>query len=68
VTVTIGDVTVAPGDYVVADADGIVVIPEDVLLDALEQAEAKVATESKVRDAVRAGTLPLDASEHFGTF
>lgn len=68
VTVTIGDVTVAPGDYVVADADGIVVIPEGVLLDVLEQAEAKVATESKVRDAVRAGTLPLDAYEQFGTF
>jgi regulator of RNase E activity RraA len=68
VTVTIGDVTVAPGDYVVADADGIVIIPEGVLLDVLEQAEAKVATESKVRDAVRAGTLPLDAYEQFGTF
>lgn len=68
VKVTIGDVTVAPGDYVVADADGIVVIPEGVLLNVLEQAEAKVATENQVRDAVRDGTLPLDAYERFGTF
>jgi regulator of RNase E activity RraA len=68
VTVTIGDVAVAPDDYVVADADGIVVIPEGVVFDVLEQAEAKVVTESKVRDAVRAGTLPLDAYELFGTF
>jgi 4-hydroxy-4-methyl-2-oxoglutarate aldolase len=68
VTVTIGDVTVAPGDYVVADADGIVVVPEGLLLDVLEQAEAKVATENEVRDAVRAGTLPLAAYERFGTF
>jgi regulator of RNase E activity RraA len=68
VTVTIGDVTVAPGDYIVADADGIVVIPEGLLLDVLEQAEAKVATENEVRDAVRAGTLPLAAYERFGTF
>ena len=68
VTVTIGAVHIAPGDYVVADADGIVVIPQGVLLEVLEQAEAKVATESEIREAVRAGTLPLDAYERFGTF
>jgi hypothetical protein len=38
------------------------------LLEVLEQAEAKVATESEIREAVRAGTLPLDAYERFGTF
>jgi 4-hydroxy-4-methyl-2-oxoglutarate aldolase len=68
VTVTIGEVHIAPGDYVVADADGVVVIPQSVLLEILEQAEAKVATESEIREAVRAGTLPLDAYERFGTF
>jgi 4-hydroxy-4-methyl-2-oxoglutarate aldolase len=68
VTVTIGDVTVAPGDYIVADLDGIAVVPQDVVRDVLEQAEAKVATESEIRDAVRAGALPLDAYERFGTF
>jgi 4-hydroxy-4-methyl-2-oxoglutarate aldolase len=68
VTVTMGAVHIAPGDYVVADADGIVVIPQGVLLEVLEQAEAKVATESEIREAVRAGTLPLDAYERFGTF
>jgi 4-hydroxy-4-methyl-2-oxoglutarate aldolase len=68
VTVTIGEVSVAPGDYVVADADGIVVVPRDVLIEVLQQAEAKVATESEIRDAVRAGALPLAAYERFGTF
>lgn len=68
VTVTIGDVAVARGDYVVADADGIVVVPHGVLLDVLEEAEAKVATENEIRDAVKAGALPLDAYERFGTF
>jgi 4-hydroxy-4-methyl-2-oxoglutarate aldolase len=66
--VTVGGVSVAPGDYVVADADGVVVVPVDVLIEVLEQAEAKVATESEVRDAVRAGALPLAAYERFGTF
>jgi 4-hydroxy-4-methyl-2-oxoglutarate aldolase len=68
VTVTVGAVSVAPGDYVVADADGVVAVPGGVLLEVLEQAEAKVATESEIRDAVRAGALPLAAYERFGTF
>jgi 4-hydroxy-4-methyl-2-oxoglutarate aldolase len=68
VTVTIGAVQIAPGDYVVADADGIVVVPQGALLEVLEQAEAKVATESEIREAVRGGTLPLEAYERFGTF
>jgi regulator of RNase E activity RraA len=68
VTVKIGDVSVAPSDYIVADADGIVVVPSDVVIEVLEQAEAKVATESEIRDAVRAGALPLAAYERFGTF
>src|SRR5262249_50435407 len=68
VTITVGDVHVAPGDYVVADWDGIVVIPADVVGPVLEETEAKVATESEIRAAVRAGTLPLEAYEKYGTF
>ena len=68
VTITVGAVRVAPGDWVVADHDGIVVVPRDLTEQVLARAEAKAATESEIRDAVRAGTLPLDAYEQFGTF
>ena len=34
----------------------------------LGEAEEKVATESEIREAVRGGTLPLEAYERFGTF
>jgi 4-hydroxy-4-methyl-2-oxoglutarate aldolase len=68
VSVTIGAVHIVPGDYVVADADGIVVVPQGVLREVLAKAEEKVATESEIRNAVRAGTSPLDAYERFGTF
>lgn len=68
VTIEIGGVRVAPGDYVVADRDGVVVVPSEVLDETLAAAEAKVATESEIRRAVRAGTLPLEAYEQFGTF
>jgi hypothetical protein len=34
----------------------------------LVEAEEKVATESEIREAVRGGTLPLEAHERYGTF
>ena len=68
VTVEIGGVSVAPGDYVVADRDGVVVVPREAVAEVLAAVEAKVATESEVRVAVRDGTLPLEAYERFGTF
>jgi 4-hydroxy-4-methyl-2-oxoglutarate aldolase len=68
VTATIGGVDVRPGDYVVADHDGIVVIPREVVGEVLAGAEAKVTTESEIRNAVRGGMLPLEAYERYGTF
>ena len=68
VTVVIGGVRIAPGDWIVGDVDGIVVVPGERIEEILAEAEAKVATENEIRDAVRAGTLPLDAYERFGTF
>ena len=66
--ITIGDVRIEPGDYVVADRDGIVVVPAHLRDDVLTEAEAKVETENKIRNAVRAGELPLAAYERYGTF
>ena len=68
VTIEIGGVRVAPGDYVVGDRDGVVVIPAALVEDVLAEAEGKAATESEIRTAVRAGTLPLEAYERYGTF
>jgi 4-hydroxy-4-methyl-2-oxoglutarate aldolase len=67
-TATVGGVSVRLGDYVVGDHDGIVVVPREVLTEVLAEAEAKVATENEIRDAVRGGMLPLEAYERFGTF
>lgn len=68
VSVTIGGVRVDPGDWVVGDDDGVVVIPLGIAEDVLLEAEAKVATESEIRAAVRDGMPPLEAYERFGTF
>jgi 4-hydroxy-4-methyl-2-oxoglutarate aldolase len=68
VVIEIGGVRVARGDYVVGDEDGVVVVPAPMIEDVLAEAEAKAATESAIRAAVREGTLPLEAYERYGTF
>jgi regulator of RNase E activity RraA len=45
-----------------------VIVPGASVEAILGEAEEKVATESEIREAVRGGTLPLDAYERFGTF
>jgi regulator of RNase E activity RraA len=68
VTIVVGGVRVGPGDWIVGDRDGLVVVPGGVVEAVLAEAEAKVATENEIRDSVRAGALPLDAYERYGTF
>src|SRR5919205_922895 len=61
VTIVVGGVRVAPGDWIVGDRDGLVIVPGGEVEEVLAEAEAKVSTENEIRDAVRAGTLPIDA-------
>jgi 4-hydroxy-4-methyl-2-oxoglutarate aldolase len=68
VTIVMGGVRVAAGDWIVGDRDGVVVVPAGLVEEVLSEAEAKIATEDEIRDAVRSGTLPLAAYERFGTF
>lgn len=66
--IRIGDVIVAPGDYLLGDRDGMVRVPKDRIADVLEQAEASIATENKVRTAILAGVDPQQAYLQFGKF
>lgn len=68
VDIRIGDVIVAPGDYLLGDRDGMVRVPKDRIADVLEQAEASIATENKVRTAILAGVDPQQAYLQFGKF
>jgi 4-hydroxy-4-methyl-2-oxoglutarate aldolase len=68
VTIVVGGVRIAPGDWIVGDRDGLVIVPAERVDEILGEAEEKVATENEIRDAVRSGTLPLEAYERFGTF
>jgi regulator of RNase E activity RraA len=66
--VTIGDVTVRSGDYLLGDRDGVVIIPADVVAEAITRMEEVMATESEMRAALLAGMDPVDAYNRFGKF
>jgi regulator of RNase E activity RraA len=66
--IEIGGVRIEPGDWIVGDADGVVSVPAAIAEEVLAEAEAKAATESEIRVAVRDGMLPLEAYERYGTF
>ena len=68
VPITIGRVQIAPGDWIVGDDDGVVVVPQALAEQVLAEAEAKAATESEIRVAVREGLSPLEAYDRYGTF
>jgi regulator of RNase E activity RraA len=65
VPIECGGVEVRPGDYILGDHDGVVVLPAAVAAEAIALAEAKVAGENRVRDALAAG-MPL--AEAFRTY
>ena len=54
--ITVGDVTVTPGDYIVADGSAVVFIAQNEIARVLETAEAIVAREEAMAQALREGT------------
>ncbi len=66
--VTIGGVTISSGDYLLGDRDGVVIIPGDLVEEALTRAEEVVATESEMRKALIGGMDPVDAYNRYGKF
>lgn len=66
--IEIGGVTVCTGDYLLADRDGVVVVPQRIVEEVVEAAEAVVRTENKVRTAILKGMPPQQAYLEFGIF
>jgi regulator of RNase E activity RraA len=60
-------VTVSEGDYVIADRNGVVFAPADRIEDVLDLAEAIVAREAAMAEAVRAGQ-PVNEVMHDSRF
>jgi regulator of RNase E activity RraA len=66
--VTIGTVTIRSGDYLLGDRDGVVVIPREIVAEAIDRTEEVALTENKVREAIRSGMDPVEAYLQYGKF
>ena len=50
------------------DKDGVLVIPKQITLEALEKSEEVVNTENLVRKAILQGVQPVEAYRKYGRF
>ena len=66
VPVDCAGVLVSPGDLVFADYDGVVVIPAEVLPDAIRLATEKVTRENHTREELLRGAYLRDVYEKYG--
>jgi regulator of RNase E activity RraA len=65
VPVRIGDAPVRPGDVIVADVNGVIVIPIERLPEVVTAAEAIMAKENAMLEAMRAGESILEVDRRF---
>lgn len=63
-----GKLVINPGDFIFGDNDGVVVVPKDMTIQVLEQAEEWFAGESKSRAAMAAGQDPFEVYDTYGRF
>jgi 4-hydroxy-4-methyl-2-oxoglutarate aldolase len=66
VSVEIEGVRIAPGDLIFGDREGVLVIPAEVEVEAVEAALTKASTENRVAVAIRGGLSAREAFETFG--
>jgi regulator of RNase E activity RraA len=65
VPVRLGDAPVRPGDVIVADVNGVVVVPIERLAEVVQAAEAIMAKELAMLEALRAGESILEVDRRF---
>ena len=66
--IKIGSVEIQTGDYVMADRDGVVIIPENIIEEVIEETETVLKTENLVRKAILEGIDPVEAYLRYGKF
>lgn len=66
--ITIGTVTIRSGDWLIGDRDGVVIIPGEIVEEAVAETEGVVGTEGDMRKAILAGMDAEEAYLKFGKF
>ncbi|HZQ08502.1 MAG TPA: RraA family protein [Anaerolineae bacterium] len=68
VPILIGGVTVSPGDILFADEDGVVVVPQAIERQVIQDALSKARAEKTLRTDLEAGMSAVDAFKKHGIF
>lgn len=64
--IAINNVPIRPGDFIVGDFGGVVVIPQEIVVDVYERVRKLVARESEFRKMIKAGISGEEAVRTFG--
>jgi len=67
IPIKIGDTAIYPGDFVFGDVDGVVIVPKDLTVDVLTEAEAVCQRESGMRKELGRGVPIRDAYVKYGS-
>jgi regulator of RNase E activity RraA len=67
VPVKIGETVIHPGDFVFGDIDGVVIVPQDLMLEVLTAAEDIYRRESGMREELRRGVPVKEAYSKYGS-
>ncbi len=68
VPITIGETVIHPGDFVFGDVDGVVIVPEELTMEALLKTEEVVERERKMRIDLSKGVTVSEVYRRHGTF
>ena len=66
--ISIGGVLIRPGDVIFGDIDGVIVIPRELAMEVLEEAEAIRDGEVTIKQMVRDGVAPTEIVKNGGYF
>lgn len=65
--VNIGGVMINPDDLIVADVDGVVVVPQEIIEEVVDEALDVVTRETKTREELKKGALLSEVYKKYGT-
>lgn len=68
IPIKVGNVTIEPGDYVLGDIDGVLIIPQAIIKEVVEQTVAVVGKEDVVRASLQEGGNIRELFEEYKVF
>lgn len=68
VPIKIGETTINPGDFVFGDVDGVVIVPKELTVEVLLEAEQFAERENKMRVELASGTTVSEVYQKYGKF